>query len=113
MAAYLQSLYVEGQIALADAEIPRAKFWLQRQLQANRLLCAATKSLLLVRELLPPEGPPVALVANGTATAKLNGKSRLAIGVNGDGSSLHPTTGPAKQINGAAKIDKRRELATA
>lgn len=87
VAAYLQSLYVEGQIALSDAELPRAKLWLSRQLQANRVLHAATKSLLLIRELLPPAGPPAALAANGTAPAKLNGKGRLADAINGNGSS--------------------------
>ena len=43
--------------------------------------------------------------------AKLNGKGRLAVGVNGDGSTLNRTTEPTKQINGAAK-NGRRELAT-
>ena len=113
VAAWLQVQHVEGQIALADAEIPRAKFWLQRQLQANRLLHTATKSLLLIRELLPPDGPPAGLADNGTAHATLNGKNRLSIGGNGDGSAHHRTTGPAKQINGTAKNGKHQALATA
>ena len=76
VAAWLQVQYVEGQIALADAEIPRAKFWLQRQLQANRLLHAATKSLLLIRELLPagpspPRSPRAEPPPSSTATVGL------------------------------------------
>ena len=110
IAAQMQVQHVEGQIALSDGDIPGAKFWLHRQLQANRLLHAATKSLLLIRELLPPEGPPVALAATGTADAKLNGKDRLGIGVNGNGSTHPPTPAvPANRINGAA----HKALATA
>ncbi len=112
-AAWLQVQYVEGQIALADAEIRRAKFWLQRQLQANRLLHAATKSLLLIRELLPPEGPPAALATNGTATSNLNGKGRLAVGMNGNGSTHSPTPAVAlNRLNGTAKNGKPKALVT-
>jgi hypothetical protein len=101
VAAWLQVRHVEGQIALADAEIPRAKFWLQRQLQANRLLCAATKSLLLIRELLPPEGPPAALATNGTDTTKRNGSAHQP-----------PAAALANRINGRAKNGKEQALAT-
>jgi hypothetical protein len=114
VAAYLQSLYIDGQVALTDAELPKARLWLQRQLQANRLLCAATKSLLLVRELLPPEGPPAELAADASTPAKLNGKGRLAIGTNGMGSAHQPTpAAPSNRINGTAKNGKRRTLAMA
>ena len=109
VAAWLQTQYVEGQIALADAEIPRAKFWLQRQLQSNRLLHAATKSLLLIRELLPPEGPPAAFAANATAAAKLNGKDRLSVSANGHRPSRQreSAAAPVNRINGTAKNGKR------
>ena len=112
IAARMHLEHVEAQCAKAEGEIPLAKFWLARQRQAHNLYHNAVKSLLLVRELLPPAAPPAALAANGTPTAKLNGNGRFAIGVNGDGSSLHPATGPAKQINGAAKSGKHRALAT-
>lgn len=109
--AYLE--HVEAQCAKAEAEIPIAKFWMSRQRQAHNLYHNAVKSLLLIRTLLPPEGPPAALTANGTATTKLNGKGRLGIGVNGDGSSLCPTTGAANRLNGASKNTKPKALATA
>jgi hypothetical protein len=114
VAAWLQTQHVEGQIALSDEEIPKAKFWLQRQLQANRLLHAATKSLLLIRELLPPAAAPAALAANGTATTKINGKSRLAVGANGHKPSRQreSTAAPVNRINGAAKNGKHPALAT-
>lgn len=72
------------------------------------------KSLLLIRELLPPEGPPAALAANGTVDAKLNGKGRFAVGVNGNGpSQQRKAAAPVNRVNGAAKKGKRREWATA
>ena len=115
VAAWLQVQFVEGQIALADAEIPRAKLWLQRQLQANRLLHAATKSLLLIRELLPPAGPPAALTPSKTADAAANGHHRFAVSTNGNGSHHHqsaPAAAPASRINGT-KNGKHQALATA
>ena len=114
VAAWLQVQHVEAQIALADGEIVKAKFWLQRQLQANRLLHAATKSLLLIRELLPPAAEPAALVAHGTAIATLNGTSRLAVCVNGDGSSHKrtPAAEPVSRTNSTARNGRHREVAT-
>ena len=73
-----------------------------------------TKSLLLIRELLPPAGPPAALAANGTAGTRLKGKGRLAAGANGKASRhSEQDAAPVNRINGAAKNGKRRELATA
>jgi hypothetical protein len=114
VAAWLQVQYVEGQIALGDAELPKAKFWLQRQLQANRLYHAATKSLLLIRELLPPAAEPVALAAHGTAIATLNGTSRLAVCVNGDRSSHKrtPAAEPVSRTNSTVRNGRHREVAT-
>ena len=62
--------HVEAQCSKAEGEIPVAKFWLLRQQQAHRIYHGAVKSLLLIRELLPSEGPPAALGTNGTATTK-------------------------------------------
>ncbi len=113
VASWLHVQYIEGQIALSDGEIPRARFWLQRQLQANRLYHAAVKGLMLVRELLPREGPPEALAASGPTSAKLNGKGRLALHANGDGHALmQSSSSPANRINGHTKNGKRQELAT-
>lgn len=111
VAAWLQMQHVEAQIALAEDDLPKAKFWLQRQLQANRLFNAAMKALLLIRELLPPEGPPAELTANATNPAKVNGKGRLPIG--GDGVTYPPTpTAPMNRINGATN-DRKKALAPA
>jgi len=68
--------YVESQCAKAEGEMSSARFWLLRQQQAHRNYHSAVKSLLLVRELLPSEGPPAALTANGN--------SRLAVSMNGN-----------------------------
>ncbi len=114
VAAWLQVQHVEMQIALADDEIPKAKFWLQRQLQANRLYHAATKSLLLIRELLPPAAPPTALAANGTAGAAPHCNGRLLDSANGESSHRKPKsdTVPMNRINGLAKNGTRREMAS-
>ncbi len=112
VAAWLQVQHVEAQIAVADGEVTKAKFWLQRQLQANRLLHAATKSLLLIRELLPPGAPPAAITANGTSDTGIRRDGRMAASANGKASRhSEPDAVPANRINGAAKNGKR-ELAT-
>jgi len=113
VAAWLQLQHVESQIALADDDLPRAKFWLQRQLQANRLYHAATKSLLLIRELLPPPAPPAALAANGKADTALRRNGRLPESVNGEASRhSEGDVAPVNRINGTARNGRRRELAT-
>jgi hypothetical protein len=66
----------------------------------------------LIRELLPPEGPPAELAANATNPAKVDGKGRLAIG--GDGVTHPPTpTAPMNRINGVSKNGKSKVMATA
>jgi hypothetical protein len=98
VASWLQVQYVEGQFGASDGDIQRGRYWLQRQLQANRLYHAAVKSLLLVRQLLPAEGPPAALTATGTTAAKLNGAGAV----------------PINRLNGHAKKNgKHKALATA
>jgi hypothetical protein len=114
VAAWLQMQHVEAQIALADADLPKAKFWLQRQLQANRLYHAATKSLLLIRDLLPAAAPPATLGANGAADTGVRRNGRLPATVNGEASRQSESDAlPVNRINGVAKNGKRRELATA
>jgi hypothetical protein len=112
IAARMYVEHVESQCAKAEGEIPLAKFWLARERQAHNLYHSAVRSLLLVRTLLPPAEPPPALSPNGTAT-KLNGNGRLAIGVNGDGSSYQRAAASTNRVNGSAKSGRRRELATA
>jgi hypothetical protein len=114
VAAWLQVQHVEMQIGLADGQVATAKFWLQRQLQASRLYHSATKSLLLIRELLPPATEPAALAAHGTAVAKLNGNSRFVVGGNANASSRRrePAAAPVNRINGV-KNCKQREMALA
>ncbi len=113
IAARMHLEHVESQCAKAEGEIPLARFWLARQRQAHNLYHCAVKSLLLVRTLLPPAEPPVGLVPNGTATTKLNGKDRLAVGMDGDGSSHPWATASTNRVNGSATTRKRQVLATA
>lgn len=113
VAAWLQLQHVEMQIALADGEVPTAKFWLQRQLQANRLYHAATKSLLLIRELLPPAAPPAALTKNDVAQISPYRDGRLP----GNGEASHGKTKseavPINRINRVTARSGKRERAMA
>jgi hypothetical protein len=112
IAARMYVEHVESQCAKAEGEIPLAKFWLARQRQAHNLYHSAVRSLLLVRTLLPPAEPPAPLAANGTDTTNLNGNGRLAIGVNGDGSSHQRAAASTNRVNGLATARKRQALAT-
>ena len=100
VACWLQVQYVESQIALADGELLKARFWLQRQMQANRLYHAATKALMLVREVLPPAAPPAALAADaaGETVVQRNGRR---VGMN-----------RVSRISTTHRNGKCRELAT-
>jgi hypothetical protein len=113
VAAWLQVQHVESQIVLADGEIHRAKFWLQRQLQASRVYHAAVKSLLLVRELLPPATEPSSLASNGTgdSTANHNGQLRPN-GKAGSPSRQPEPRATVNRINGTMKNGKSRGLVT-
>jgi len=112
IAARMYVEHVESQCAKAEGEIPLAKFWLARQRQAHNLYHSAVRSLLLVRTLLPSEGPPAALTVNGTATTKRNGEDRLGGGMDGDGSSQQRERAvPVNRVNGMAKNGKRQALA--
>lgn len=114
VASWLYLQHVESQCARAEQDAATAKLWLIRQQQASRIYLGAMKSLVLVRQLLPAATEPAALAANGTATAKLNGKGRLPVAANGDGHSLvQVPAGPVNRINGVTKSNKPKALATA
>lgn len=60
-----------------------------------------------------PTPEPAALTLNGAATSKLNGRGRLSISGNGNGSAHPPTPAvPVNRLNGTAKNAKPRALAT-
>jgi hypothetical protein len=111
VAAWLQMQHVEAQIALADTDLPKARFWLQRQMQANRLYHAATKSLLLIRDLLPAAAPPAALATNGTAETTPHRNGRLPASANGEASRQSESDAlPLNRINGATNREQRERV---
>jgi hypothetical protein len=96
--------YIETQCAKAEGEITSARFWLLRLQQAHRNYHSAVKSLLLVRELLPPAGLPTALTTNGN--------SRFVVSMNGNSSASGPTAvASAIRNHGAGKNGNHKALA--
>ena len=71
VSCWLQMQHADA-MAIQDHELPRAKYWIQRQDQAHRRYDKAVQQLTTIRELLP--------ASSGEAELKINESSRRAEG---------------------------------